>query len=191
MALAQRKEERPYTYADYLSWNDEKRWEIIDGIAYMQAAPSWEHQKILGEIHVQFHKYLIGKLCQAYMAPFDVRLSENNETDENSTTTVQPDLSIICDKSKLKGTGYFGVPSLIVEILSPTTASYDKKIKLKRYERAGVKELWVVDPANKTLDVFNLENGKYSRPETYSNEDKLIVNIFSDLEIDLNPVFDF
>jgi len=139
----------------------------------------------------QFYNYLLGKECEVYPAPFDVRLPVGNEIDENATTTVQPDISIICDKSRLKGTGYFGVPTLVVEILSPATAAYDKKIKRKRYEKAGVKELWIIDPFNKTVDVFKLEEGKYTQLESYSSEDKITVNIFPDLEIDLNPVFDY
>lgn len=191
MGLAQKKEEKPFTYRDYLTWNDNQQWEVIDGTAYMQAAPSWEHQRVLGGIFNQFYNHFNGKQCQVYPAPFDVRLPDENETDEDSTTILQPDISIICDKSKLKGTGYFGVPALVVEILSPQTAAYDKKLKLKRYEKAGIKEVWIIDPLNKTVDVFNLIDDRYNKPESYSNEEKITVSTFSDLEIDLNPVFDY
>jgi Uma2 family endonuclease len=184
------QEKRKYTYADYLTWPKNERWEIIDGIPYMQAAPSWEHQRILAQIGRQFLNFFQGKLCEAYLSPFDVRLPEGNETDEDTEGVVQPDITVICDKSRLKGTGYFGVPTLVVEILSPSTAAYDKKNKKKRYERAGVKEVWFVDPSNRILDVFKLlPDGKYGQPETYSAEDKIDVSTFPDLVIDLNDVF--
>ena len=184
------QEERKYTFEDYLTWPENERWEIIDGVPYMQAAPSWEHQRILAQIGRQFLNYFQGKPCETYLAPFDVRLPVGNEADEDTETTVQPDISVICDKSKLKGTGYFGVPTLVVEILSQSTAAFDKKIKMKSYGKAGVKELWIIDPSNKILDVFKLlDDGKYEQPETYSTEDKIVVSIFPDLVVDLSGVF--
>ena len=85
MSLAQ--ENRKYTYADYLTWPENERWEIVDGIAYMQVAPSWEHQRILAQIGRQFLNYFQGKPCEIYLAPFDVRLPEGNEVDEDTETT--------------------------------------------------------------------------------------------------------
>lgn len=103
------QEERKYTYADYLTWPKNERWEIINGIPYMQAAPSWEHQRILAQIGRQFLNHFQGKPCEAYLAPFDVRLPEGNEADEDTESIIQPDISVICDKSKLKGTGYLSL----------------------------------------------------------------------------------
>ena len=184
------QKDRKYTYTDYLTWPKNENWEIIDGIPYMQAAPSWEHQRIVAQIGRQFLNYFQGKPCEAYLAPFDVRLPDGNEADEDTESIVQPDISVICDKSKLKGTGYFGVPTLVVEILSPSTAAFDKKIKMKRYIRASVKEVWIIDPSNKILDVFKLiSDGKYEQPETYTIGDKIEVDIFPDLTIDLTDVF--
>jgi Uma2 family endonuclease len=185
-----RQENRKYTYADYIRWTERERWEIIDGVPYMQAAPSWEHQRILAQLGRQFLNYFQGKPCETYLAPFDVMLSEGNEADEDIETTVQPDITVICDKSKLKGTGYFGVPTLVIEILSPSTAAFDKKFKMKRYGRAGVKEVWIIDPSNKIVDVFKLVgDGRYGQPETYSTEDKIVVSLFPEFEIELNTVF--
>jgi Uma2 family endonuclease len=185
-----RQENRKYTYADYIRWTERERWEIIDGVPYMQAAPSWEHQRILAQLGRQFLNYFQGKPCETYLAPFDVMLSEGNEADEDIETTVQPDITVICDKSKLKGTGYFGVPTLVIEILSPSTAAFDKKFKMKRYGRVGVKEVWIIDPSNKIVDVFKLVgDGRYGQPETYSTEDKIVVSLFPEFEIELNTVF--
>ncbi len=180
------QEEKRYTYADYLAWPKDERWQIIDGVPYLQAAPSWEHQRILAQVGRQFLNYFLGTPCEAFLAPFDVRLPEGNESDEDTKTVVQPDISVICDKSKLKGTGYFGVPVLVVEILSPSTAAFDKKIKMKKYGKAGVKEVWIIDPSNKIFDVFKLDGNKYGQPETYSAEDKIEVDIFPELLVDCN-----
>jgi len=185
------QKESKYTYSDYLTWPKDEMWEIIEGVPYLQAAPSWEHQRILAQIGRQFINYFQGKPCETYLAPFDVRLPIGNENDEDTETIVQPDISIICDKSKLKGTGYFGVPTLIIEILSPSTAAFDKKIKVNKYRTAGVKEVWIIDPSNKILDVFKLlDDGKYGQPETYSAEDKVVVSNFPDLIVDLSSVFE-
>jgi Uma2 family endonuclease len=180
-----------YTYKDYLSWPDDQRWEIIDGVAYAMTAPSWQHQRLSGRLYTQFSLYLAGKTCEIFAAPFDLRLPEESQTDLESTHTVQPDLTIICDQSKLKGTGYCGTPSMIIEILSPATGKQDKIRKFNRYESAGVKEYWIVDPTDKVVSVFTLQgNGRYGRPDNYSDEDKIPVSILPDLEIDLKPVFE-
>ena len=190
MGLAQRKQETSYTYADYLTWDDGQSWEIIDGFAYMQAAPTWEHQNISAELLTQFRNYFRDKECTAFSAPFDLRLLENNESDEESTTVLQPDILVICDKSKLKGTGYFGVPALIIEIVSPASSKIDKLYKFNKYEKAGVKEYWIAEPDYKIVSVYTLQDtGKYGRPDNYSEEDTIDVKSFPDLKIDLNQVF--
>jgi Uncharacterized protein conserved in cyanobacteria len=181
---------KKYTYSDYLSWSGETRWEIIDGTPYMQASPSWQHQALSRELLLQFGGYLHNKSCQIFASPFDLRLPKENEKDENTSNVYQPDLVIICDKSKLKGTGYFGTPSLVIEILSPSTARNDRLLKFNTYEKAGVKEYWIVEPDTKLISVFILQNNnRYGRPEIYTESDNIEVSIFPDLVIDLNKVF--
>ena len=131
---SQVKEARPsynkrYTYADYLTWDDDVRWELIDGVPYMMSAPSWQHQGILSNLHLFFGSFLKGKKCKVYFAPYDVRL--NADTFDN--TVVQPDLVIVCDRSKYMDTGYVGAPELVVEVLSPSTSRYDQAIKYDAY----------------------------------------------------------
>lgn len=184
------QENRKYSYADYLTWPENERWEIIDGIPYMQAAPTWQHQALSAALLSQFYSYLSGKPCQVFASPFDLRLPEGNEKDEDTTFVVQPDIAVVCDKEKLKGTGYFGVPTLIIEISSPSTAKSDKIWKFNKYEEVGVKEYWIVEPEGKMISVFTLqENQRYGRPESYSETDKIKVTVFTDLVIDLTPVF--
>ena len=185
------QESKKCTYADYLTWPEGERWEIIDGVPYMQAAPTWQHQSISGQLLKQFLVYLDGKPCQAFSAPFDLRLPESNETDEETTLVVQPDIVVVCDKKGLKGTGYFGTPTLIIEISSPSTTRSDKVWKFNRYEMAGVKEYWIVEPEGKVVSVFTLQDNKrYGRPETYTEENNIRVSVFPDLTIDLRLVFD-
>lgn len=180
-----------YTYADYLRWDDGERWELIDGKAYnMTPAPSRKHQDISGEIFRQISNYLVGKPCRVYPAPFDVRIPEGSEADDAIANVVQPDLVVVCDPTKLDERGCIGSPDLVVEILSPATARKDIKEKFLLYERAGVREYWIVDPAAATVMVFRRgEDGRFGRPDVYSAEDRPAVGIFSDLAIDLSTVF--
>jgi len=188
--LAQKKDEI-FTYADYLKWDDGERWELIDGFAYnMTPAPSRLHQKIAGGLFLQFGNYLLNSSCEVYMAPFDVRLFDENDTDDFVTTVVQPDITIICDPSKLDDQGCKGSPDLVVEVLSPATTRKDIKEKFIRYERAGVKEYWIVNPSANIVTVYKLGDERlYGRPDVYGHEERIKVGIFEDLEIDLQPVF--
>lgn len=191
MPIFQNNAKKKYTYTDYLTWPEGERWEIIDGMPYMQSAPTWQHQAISGDIFSQFYEYLKDNPCRVFAAPFDLCISEENESDEEiSNLIAQPDIAVVCDESKLRKTGYFGVPSLIVEISSPSTARKDKIFKFNKFEMAGVKEYWIVEPENKLVNVFILqENKRYGRPDIYSDEDIIKVNTFPDLIIDLKSVF--
>lgn len=182
-------EKEKYSYVDYLDWDEGTRLEILDGTAYMQAAPSRIHQEVLMEISKQFAVYLTGKSCKVYPAPFCVRLDieKNNKDIKN---VVEPDISIVCDKSKLDEKGCMGAPDMIVEILSPSTGKIDRLIKFNLYEKAGVREYWIVEPDQRIISVFTLQSNKrYGRPQIYSEEDKIKISIFSDFEIDLKTVF--
>lgn len=193
MSILLNKKDGEYTYGDYLKWDDSQRWELIEGVPYcMTPAPTLQHQSILGEIYRQFANYLVGKTCQAFLAPFDVRLPSNQEADEDVKTVVQPDLTIACDRSMLRKTGCFGVPTLIVEIISPSSAKTDRIQKFNLYEKVGVKEYWIVQPDEKTISVFKLGNtNRYGRPTTYAEDHSIQVGIFPDLAIDLQTVFDY
>lgn len=185
-------EERKYTYADYLTWPEGERWEIIDGVPYMQAASTWQHQAISVELTSQFNTYLKGKPCRVFAAPFDLCIPDCNERDEEISNIIsQPDIVVVCDESKLRKTGYFGIPALIIEISSPSTIRIDKVLKFNKFEKAGVKEYWIVEPEGKFISIFTLqENKRYGRPEIYTDEDKIQVSGFPDLVIDLSTVFE-
>lgn len=185
------QQEKMYSYADYLTWPEDERWEIIDGVAYLQAAPSPVHQEILVSLLTQFYNYLSGKSCKVYPAPFGVRLTRDDvKQNEDIRKVVEPDITIVCDTSKIDEQGFKGVPDMIVEIISPSSIKMDKLIKFYKYEQAGVKEYWIVEPEGKLVSVFTLQdNQKYGRPDMYTDEDKIKVSIFPDLTIDLKPVF--
>jgi Uma2 family endonuclease len=179
-----------YSYRDYLKWNDDQRWELIDGIPYnMTPAPSEKHQRISRELTAEFAMYLRGKSCEVYDAPFDVRLSES-EKDEETYHVVQPDIVVICDRAKIDTKGCKGAPDLIVEILSPgQAAKKDKETKFRLYQKFGVKEYWIVDPFLENIDVYKLDNGSYGERQIYTKEDRISVGIFEDFAIDLQVVF--
>ena len=185
------QEEKKCTYADYLKFSSDERWEILDGIPYMQSAPTWQHQAVSIQLTSQFNDYL--KPCRVFADPFDLCIPELDEKDEEiSNIIAQPDIVVVCDESKLRKTGYFGVPALIVEISSPSTARSDKLFKFNKFEKAGVQEYWIVEPDTKLVSVFVLQdNHRYGRPEIYTEADHVEVSIFSDLVIELSTVFDF
>jgi len=179
-----------YTYKDYLSWDDDERWELINGQAYnMTPALAPRHQELSGELFRQFSNFLLGKSCKVYPAPFDVRLPDPGESDDDAQNVVQPDISVVCDRSKIDDRGCKGSPDLVIEILSPSTARKDMKEKFLLYERAGVKEYWVVDPSAKTVMIFRQYiDSRFGRPEVYSEEDQVAVGILEGLTIDLGLV---
>jgi len=112
--------------------------------------------------------------------------------EEISNIILQPDIVVVCDQSKLRKTGYFGVPDLIIEISSPTTARQDKLVKFNKFEKAGVNEYWIVEPDTKLVSVFTLQdNNRYGRPELYTEIDNVVVSLFPDLLIQLSSVFNF
>ena len=183
-------EKARYTFADALTWDEKDRIEIIDGEAFMMAPPSRVHQEIVAELTRQFGNFLEGKRCKVYPAPFGVRLFERDGAPpEDVDTMVEPDLSVVCDSSKLDSRGCKGAPDLVVEILSPSTQRHDRLVKLNLYQRAGVREYWIVDPDSRTVQVMQQESGRLQLHEVYSHGDVARVNVLEGCFIDLGKVF--
>jgi Uma2 family endonuclease len=200
-ALRKGDKEGLFTYGEYRSWPDDERWELIDGVAFaMSPAPSRRHQGILTEIAGDFVSFFRSRPCEVYVSPFDVVLpdTDTSGTPEESDTVVQPDLVVVCDSSKLVPAGCVGAPDFVLEILSPATAFRDMEDKLRLYERHGVREYWIINPANDTLLVYTIEpsaidapgapSRRYRRPILYTRGDSISVTIFPDLLIDLDRV---
>jgi len=192
MPIPLRKENERYTYADYVTWPGDERWELLDGIPFdMSPAPSRYHQEISGNLFFEIKKFLKDKKCKIYPAPFDVRLPERQQTDEETMTVVQPDISVICDPAKLDNKGCKGAPDFVVEIVSPDTVKKDMKYKLLLYEKHGVPEYWVVHPEENIVMVYKLnEKMQYNRAEIYSKDDQIEL-ILKDgtITINLEAVF--
>jgi Uma2 family endonuclease len=196
MPVPLKKDDDLFTYADYLTWPENESWEIIEGIPFdMSPAPTPYHQEILGNLFLEINKIPKDKRekCKIYIAPFDVRLPEGNQKDEEIQTVVQPDISVICDPGKVDDKGCKGAPDFITEITSPATAKKDMKYKLLLYEKHGVPEYWVVHPEENLVMVYKLdEQRKYGRAEVFAKEDVIELKLkegADPVEINLESVF--
>lgn len=159
--LPLRKRDKLFTYADYKNWPDDERWELIDGVAWNMSP-----------------------------APFDVFLPEKGQNEEDINNIVQPDLAVICDKSKLNSKGCTGAPDLIVEIVSPWTSKKDLNEKFNLYERFGVKEYWVLDPGFEALQAYHLSaEMSYGDGMVYELNDVITSEILKDFSFRLADIF--
>lgn len=178
-----------YTYADYLIWQFSERVELLHGKIRQIDSPSVKHQRI----SIRFSRLLANALwqtaCQVFAAPFDVRLTRMRD-DKEVKTVVQPDLCVICDPSKLDERGCIGAPDLIIEILSPGNSRTEMRDKFELYQEAGVLEYWIVNPNEKMIQVFQLnEQGRYIGLPPVVEGDILTTPIVSNLEVDVTEVF--
>ena len=188
MPLAQ---EKHYTYADYLSWDEQERIELIQGQPNMMAPPSRAHQKACGELFRQIANYLDGKKCEAYPAPFTVRLFEKQ--DDNTAgidTVVEPGITVICDSDKLDDKGCKGAPDLIDEVVSPSSQRHDHLTKFNLYQQACVREYWLVDPLSKTAQAFVLQDGYYVAVAFGTIGDVIKVHVLQGCFVELERVFE-
>lgn len=175
---------KQFTWDDYQLWPNDERWEVINGEAFaMSPAPTLRHQTILVELTARFHEYFMNKSCQAFVAPTDVKLSDAD--------IVQPDLLIVCDSEKLKGTHVEGAPDLIVEILSPSTAAFDRVRKMRLYAANGVKEVWLITPYPWLAEVFVLDGKSYRLTQVCEKNDTLNSVTFPGLNILLSDIFNY
>jgi Uma2 family endonuclease len=181
-------EEPQWTYKDYKKWELKpgERFELIDGVAYAMSAPGTSHQQISMILSAKLYNHFEGKKCRPFAAPFDVRLFY--EEDESDDTVVQPDLVVVCDLDKLGKEGCQGAPNLVIEILSPSNTVIEMHRKLDLYQSARVPEYWVIDPEEKFIEVYCLENGLYM-PHILRIGDTLQSTLFPGLTIPLETIF--
>lgn len=184
--------EATYSYADYLRWSFKERVELIKGKLFrMSPAPKRSHQGISAVIGGEVFSFLKGKSCKVYHAPFDVRFpNQPDDADDLTFTVVQPDICVVCDPSKLDDAGCKGAPDLIVEILSPSTASKDLNEKYQLYEEHGVQEYWVVYPGECVLEIYDLQHGKYVSRGKFVRENTVESKVLRGLKIELSEVFE-
>lgn len=178
------RKNRTYTWKDYRTWDDKDRWEIIGGEVYsMSPAPSTRHQRLQQELRRQLGNHFLARPCTVYPSPVDVKLSDLD--------TVQPDLVVACDEDRIKPTHIDGPPTLVIEILSPSTALYDRTKKLDLYARNGVKEVWLVTPYPFCVEVYALDGDTYRFMHACGKDEDLSSPTFPDLQLDLPRLFDF
>jgi Uma2 family endonuclease len=177
------------TYEEFLEIDrsSDEHLEYIDGIVYNQASPSTMHQKISVNFTAEFRNYFKNKQCDLFHAPFDVLLK--NEKEEYSNKVI-PDISVICDRNGLNDKNYVGVPTLIVEILSPSNQAHDLVTKMNLYQRFGVKEYWIVNPKFNSIQIYALnKESLYEQVGVFKNNEIASSCIFDDLKINLQDIF--
>lgn len=180
-----------YSYADYLTWQMDEMVEIIKGKVFKSAAaaPKRVHQEVALKVARKLGDYLEKKSCKIFVAPFDVRLPVKSKRNEDIYTVVQPDICVVCDRSKLDEAGCLGAPDLIIEILSPGNNRKELKYKYEVYEESGVKEYWVIHPNEQTLLIYTLTSGKYIPSRLFTHGDIVNSECIEGFSLDLEYVF--
>lgn len=171
--------EQVYTIEDIYALPDGVRAELVDGRIYYMAPPSRTHQRLQHFFDRTIGNYIQANngSCEIYPAPFAVFL------DKDDTAYFEPDLSVICDTSKLDEKGCHGAPDWIIEIVSPGSKSMDYFTKLMKYQAAGVREYWIVNPVKEQIMVYQFEEGSVKEVETYSFDEDVPVGIYEDFSI--------
>ncbi|MBC7642064.1 MAG: Uma2 family endonuclease [Flavobacterium sp.] len=179
---------KTYSYSDYLLWQFSERVELIKGfILKMSPSPSSNHQSVSYNLIGCFYENFKKKPCRVFEAPFDVKLPIKSA--KKDTTVVQPDLCVICEESKINENCCVGVPDLMVEIISPKNRKHDVQTKFNLYLEAGVQEYWLVDPENRTILIYTLNNSEYIGSKPFMEGEKIKSSIFPDLDVDVDDVF--
>lgn len=182
---------RSYSYADYFRWRFDERLELIKGkIFRVSPAPSSSHQRICGRVYVKFCHYLASKTCEAFIAPFDVRLPAGSTADEDIFTVVQPDICVVCDPAKVDERGCLGPPDLVIEVLSPGNNRKELIDKFKVYEEAGVKEYWIINPEKRLVIVYTInEKGNYQEINSGPGMSDNLSKLFPDFKMSMEDLF--
>jgi Uma2 family endonuclease len=180
-----------YSYADYLTWEIDEMVELIKGKVFRSAAaaPRRRHQEVNGKLYAMMFSHLHHKTCKVFIAPFDVRLPVKSKKNEEIFTVVQPDICVVCDRSKLDEAGCLGAPDLIVEVLSPGNNKKELKYKYEVYEQCGVAEYWIIHPNEETLLIYTLAKGKYVPSRLFTWGDVVKSAVIEGFELDLEEFF--
>lgn len=160
-----------YRYQDYKEW--EGQWELINGVpSSMSPVPTPLHQTIVGNIFGEIRAFLGKDGCQVFIAPFDIRLSQEDDYN-NPNTVIKPDVLVICQKERIDDKGLRGAPGLAVEVLSPSTALKDRNEKFSLYLEFGTSEYWIVDAVHKTIEIYTFKNRAVSSRTVFGVDDEL------------------
>jgi Uma2 family endonuclease len=179
---------RLYTYWDYLKWTFMDRVELIRGkVVKMSPAPSRNHQLVVRVVNRFFDQYFLNRPCGLFYAPFDVRLPVPGSIKDS--TVVQPDLTVICDMDKVDQRGCFGVPDLLVEIVSPGNSRHDMNVKFQLYENSGVAEYWIIQPQERSVLIYYLKGKKYIGLPPFTEGTVAQGHVFPGLKMPVDEVF--
>lgn len=180
-----------YSYSNYLNWLFPERVELIKGkIFKMSPAPSRVHQEVSINLLNPIVNFLKGKPCKVYSAPFDVRFPKESKADKDVYTVLQPDICVVCDKSKLDARGCIGAPDLVIEILSPGNTKMELLNKYRVYEEFGVKEYWVVSQSDQSILIYTLnDSGKFQPSKIFTHSEKITSSVLPGFELELDDVF--
>ena len=183
---------KTYTYADYLQWDFPERVELIKGKVFPKGSSPWTaHQRVSGNIASALANYLHKKQWQVYFAPFDVRLPHQSKENQDIINVVQPDICVICDRSKIDEIGCIGMPDIMIEILSPGNNTAELQDKYEIYEENGVQEYWVVSPTYNTFFRYTLgEDGKFVPTKLLTVGSEVTTPILPGFVLKLEDVFD-
>ena len=179
------KEQGEYTIEDYEKIPEDVRVELIDGVFYVISSPSVVHQQLVFTLCQKLNSFIRenGGECIAMLSPMDVHL----KSDDNKTM-VQPDVFVVCDRKKFTKRRIEGAPDLVIEVVSESSKRKDVAVKLPKYDEAGVKEYWLVDPESKRVVVYVL--GVDMIPNVYNFEDRIPVAIFdNECVIDMQEIY--
>lgn len=174
-----------FTYTDYMRWPESERWQLLDGVAISMAPPLVPHQMVVSEFGRQLGNQLLGHRCRALVAPVGVRLPKDNEADHQVRTVFEPDVLVVCDPSKIEKAGIRGAPDFIVEVLSPSTAAFDQIDKRLAYEKAGVRELWLVDIPAGLITIYRQQGTTFLPPFITRAESCVAIEALPGVNLDL------
>lgn len=176
------------SYETFMEMNEksEARYEYIDGQVYYLASPTFTHQRILGNLYILMHTFFKGRPCQPYLSPFDVTLKRSITL----FSVVQPDLLVICDQdNRNEKDRYLGTPTLVVEIISPSTSKKDLVNKLDLYMSTGVGEYWLINPDEKLVIIYTFLTKENTSLRTF-NQGMLLSSVkFPELNFNINELF--
>lgn len=185
---------KKYTYSDYLTWKFEERVELLKGwVVRMSPAPNMRHQNIATIITAEIYKNLENKPCKVFSAPFDVRLPlpSDKQNNDKIDTVVQPDVTVVCDLSKLDKQGCVGAPDIVVEVLSPGNTKKEMRDKLNIYQNAGIPEYWLVDPEHEFILIYHPnKEGIYTATRPLTSGDKIASNLLKEFALPVDKVFE-
>jgi len=174
-----------YSYSDYMKWRFQERVEIIMGKIFPMSAPTTLHQHIIGELFFTMYAFFKHTSCNVILSPIDVRLPVGKQG-KTFKTVMQPDLCVICDKSKIVAQGIIGAPDLVVEILSPSNRQIEMHEKFEAYQASLVREYWIIHPGEQWMLQYVLnENNLYELHKKHENLSRLESVIFLNLVVDV------